>query len=68
VRHGVEGLIVPPSDPTALADAFARLAADPALTARLGEAARARVLDGFTERHVMDAMKGVYERMLASSG
>jgi glycosyltransferase involved in cell wall biosynthesis len=65
VREGVEGLVVPPNDAGALADAFARLAADAALVGRLGAAARARVLDGFTERAVMDAVKALYADMLA---
>jgi glycosyltransferase involved in cell wall biosynthesis len=66
VRDGSEGIIVPPNDAPALATAFARLAADPALVARMGEAARARVLDGFTERHVMEAVKRVYAALLAA--
>lgn len=65
VRDGVEGFVVPPNDPSALADAFVRLAADPALTVRLGQAARERVLDGFTQRQVMDAVKRMYRGMLA---
>jgi glycosyltransferase involved in cell wall biosynthesis len=65
VRDGVEGLVVPPDDPEALAQAFARLAADPSLVARMGEAARKRVLDGFTERDVMEAAKRVWTAMLA---
>jgi glycosyltransferase involved in cell wall biosynthesis len=43
VEDGVTGLLVPPADPPALADALARLAADPELRARLGRAGRARV-------------------------
>jgi glycosyltransferase involved in cell wall biosynthesis len=66
VRDGIEGLLVPADDPAALADAFARLAQDPALVLRMGEAARARVLDSFTERHVMDAVKRLYAGMLAA--
>jgi glycosyltransferase involved in cell wall biosynthesis len=64
VRDGIEGLVVPPNI-GALSDAIARLAADPALVARLGVAARARVLDGFTERHVMDAVGRLYAGLLA---
>ncbi|CAA9310875.1 MAG: Lipid carrier : UDP-N-acetylgalactosaminyltransferase / Alpha-1,3-N-acetylgalactosamine transferase PglA; Putative glycosyltransferase [uncultured Microvirga sp.] len=65
VRDGVEGFVIPPNDPAALADAFVRLEADPALVRRFGEAARQRVLDGFTERQVVDAVKRMYAAMLA---
>ena len=44
IEHGVTGLLVPESDAQALADAIARLLRDPALTARLGAAARVRAL------------------------
>jgi len=43
VTHGETGLLVAPDDAAALADALARLAADPALCVRLGAAGRARV-------------------------
>lgn len=42
IDHDKEGLLIPPADPTALAAAIQRLAGDPALRQRLGEAARAR--------------------------
>jgi glycosyltransferase involved in cell wall biosynthesis len=63
VRDGVEGLIVPPEDPAALADAIARLASDPALRQRMGTAARDRILSGFTETHVMNAVAQTYENL-----
>ncbi len=44
VRHGRTGLLVPPGDPAALAEAVCRLAADPHLRQELGAAARAHVL------------------------
>jgi glycosyltransferase involved in cell wall biosynthesis len=45
VTDGVSGLLVPPGDAAALADALRRLGADPALRARMGEAARATYLE-----------------------
>ena len=55
VRHGVEGLLVPPQDPRALAAAMAVLANDPAGRERMGRAGRLRVerdfdLDQWPER------------------
>lgn len=66
VRDGAEGLVVPPDDADALANALVLLAGDPDRIARMGEAARARVLDGFTERHVMDDLKRLYAALLRS--
>ncbi len=42
VRHGKEGLLVPPEDPVALGDALLELLQDPGLARRLGEAGRRR--------------------------
>lgn len=68
VRDGVEGLVVPPSDATALADALQKLALDARLRARLGAAARERVLAGYTERHVEAGIAQAYRSMLAGGG
>lgn len=66
VRDGSEGLVVPPGDSAALAESLMRLAADPSLVARMGEAARARILEGgFTEAAVARAVCGLYAEMLA---
>ena len=47
LTDGQTGLLVPPDDPEALAQAIGRLADDPALAARLAAAARADALDRF---------------------
>jgi len=43
VEDGVSGLLVPPGDPAALADAIERLRTDPVLAHRLAQAGRERV-------------------------
>lgn len=63
VRDGVEGFVVAPGDPEALADALARLAQSPALRERLGRAARERVVSGFTTAHVTRAIIGGYREL-----
>jgi glycosyltransferase involved in cell wall biosynthesis len=60
VRHEKEGLIVPPDDAMALADALATLATDVSYRRAMGEAARQRILEGFTEDQVTDAMLALY--------
>jgi glycosyltransferase involved in cell wall biosynthesis len=45
---GVTGLLVPPADPGALAQAIDRVMGEPELAARLADAGRRRVLDRYT--------------------
>ena len=65
VRDGVEGFVVPPEDADALANALERLARDPDLRRRMGEAARLRLLHGFTEAHVKQSLRATYASLLA---
>jgi glycosyltransferase involved in cell wall biosynthesis len=66
VRDGVEGLIVPAGDPSALAAALERLARDAGLRQRMGAAARLRVLQGFTEAQVQEALRGAYLSLIGA--
>ncbi len=65
-RDAIEGFVVPPDDPAALAQAFAALARDPALVERFGRAARARVLDGFTTDTVAETFLELYRGLARS--
>ena len=47
IEHGRTGLLAPPGEPAALAEALRRLIAHPAERRRLGEALRERVVHGF---------------------
>lgn len=66
VRDGVEGLVVPANDVGALAAALSRLARDPALRRRMGQAAHARCLSGFTIAHVVAGLAATYEKVVRS--
>jgi len=65
VRDGVEGHVLPAHDSAALSEALLSLATAPERVAQMGVAARARVLDGFTERDVMNSVKRLYAAMLS---
>ncbi len=65
-RDGIEGLVVPPDDPDALAEAFAALARDRAAVERFGRAARARALDGFTADAVAGSFVALYRDLIAT--
>ncbi len=45
VRDGIEGYVVPPRDPRAIADRLVTLSTDPDLRMRMGLAARRRALE-----------------------
>ena len=56
IRDGTTGVLVPPDDPAALAEALMRLIADPALRARLGAAGAARVASAFALDTAIDGL------------
>ncbi len=63
-RDGETGLLVPPRDPEALADALERLARDSALRAELGRNARALVEREFSAEIVAEKTLRLYRTML----
>jgi rhamnosyl/mannosyltransferase len=63
-QHDTTGLVVPPGDAGALADALERLARDSALRHRLAEGARRRARAMFTRERMVAAFKNVVETVM----
>ncbi|MBN2307618.1 MAG: glycosyltransferase [Candidatus Hydrogenedentes bacterium] len=68
VADGQTGLLVPVQDPPALAAAIVRLFRDRALARRLGDNAKAMVVDRFTVDRMVEGNLRVYEELLGAQG
>ena len=64
VTHELTGLLVPPSDPGALASAIRRLRSDPALAGRLAAAGRERVEREFSSLATAGSVMRIYDELL----
>ena len=62
------GILVPPDDPTALANAMMVLASDPELRVRMGQAARARYEQLFSPQAVLPMLMNTYQRNVGRNG
>lgn len=67
VTDGETGLLVPPGDPSALADAVVRVLRDPDLADRLGRAGRARAERTFGARRMVEQTDRLYRELLAEA-
>jgi glycosyltransferase involved in cell wall biosynthesis len=67
VRNGETGLLVPPRDVDATAEALDRLLSDSALRQRMGAAGRERVLEYFATEHYIKRVLSAYEKALNRS-
>ena len=66
VIDGESGILVPEKDPVALADAFKRLEADPALIEQLLAGARKRISECFTWDGIIERQVEVYKRVVGT--
>lgn len=64
VTHGLNGLLVPPRDPAALADALQALIDDPPRRARMGAAGRRRVESEFTAEFLVGQQLALYRDLI----
>jgi phosphatidyl-myo-inositol alpha-mannosyltransferase len=66
VHDGVDGLLVPPNDPNALAAAIRRVLSEPELAAALKAAGRSRA-QAFSWQAVAPRLEAVYDRVLSAT-
>ena len=67
VEHGITGRLVPPLNPTALAEAIVELAGDAEKRAAMGRAGRARVAERFSIEGCVDAYERLYDSVLSGN-
>ena len=65
VVDGVTGLLIPPRDPQALAQAINVLLVDPERRYEMGQTGRERVRQHFTVEHMVEETESLYEQLLA---
>jgi rhamnosyl/mannosyltransferase len=65
VQDGQTGIVVPPSQPAALADALNRLLQNPTLRQQMGASGRQRVLTEFTIERMVERIEQVYLQLLS---
>jgi glycosyltransferase involved in cell wall biosynthesis len=64
---GETGILIPAQDPGALANAILKLAGEPVLRARMGQAARRRMVECFDYRRIARAMADYYRLAIAAN-
>jgi glycosyltransferase involved in cell wall biosynthesis len=67
LEDGRDGILVPPRDERAFADAIVRLLDAPALRKQLGEAARHRQREEFRFERTLAELEHLYERLHAAA-
>jgi sugar transferase (PEP-CTERM/EpsH1 system associated) len=68
VQHGQAGLVIPPDDVPAMAQALCRLAIQPLEAQRMGAAGRAAIEQRFSLQAMVAAYQRLYDRSLDAAG
>jgi glycosyltransferase involved in cell wall biosynthesis len=68
VIHRETGLLVPPKDPRALADAILEVLDDPQRANAMGQAGRERVRKAFDLSRMVQEIEALYEELIAAHG
>jgi hypothetical protein len=64
VQHGVNGLLVPPGDPAALAAAIRTLPTEPARAREMAEQGGALVRSRFSHTYAVDCLERLYRDLI----
>jgi glycosyltransferase involved in cell wall biosynthesis len=68
LEHGVSGLLIPPGDAAALAEAVVAILEDAALGRRLGMAARATVMERYRMDRIVRQYADLYSAVMGGLG
>jgi glycosyltransferase involved in cell wall biosynthesis len=68
VANGQSGLLIPPRDPGALAEAVTAILSDPGTSERLAEAARRAVYPKYSSRRLIADIEALYLRLARAKG
>ncbi len=66
IQSGVNGFTVPINNPEAVADAVAKIIANPEMASRMSKAARATALERFSLSHQVDSLLDIWNQVLDS--
>ena len=67
IEHQVNGLIVPPKQPAAIAQAVIELANDPTRRIKMGQAGKSFVFEHFDPQSLSKQVEAIYERIIGNS-
>jgi glycosyltransferase involved in cell wall biosynthesis len=68
IENGVRGILVPVGDSERIAAAIAQLLQDSQLRQRMGEAARAHIMENYSTKHIVARYEDLFQEVLASRG